>query len=131
VSSRVERGGEGSQVGNLCSAACGKVVARNLEIAEAERAGRVGGERGRRDGERNKKTRPGRATTERQGEERRGGGRWDMPKPRPREKRSEERGTLKRNGVVEGAAGRRGERKGALDGEMARWSLSVGTRATK
>lgn len=27
----------GSQVGNLCSAACGKVVARNLEIAEAER----------------------------------------------------------------------------------------------
>jgi len=36
----VERGGEGSQVGNLCSAACGKVVARNLEIAEAERAGR-------------------------------------------------------------------------------------------
>lgn len=26
-----------SQVGNLCSAACGKVVARNLEIAEVER----------------------------------------------------------------------------------------------
>jgi len=40
---RWKGGGEGSQVGNLCSAACGKVVARNLEIAEAERAGRVGG----------------------------------------------------------------------------------------
>lgn len=48
-----------SQVGNLCSAACGKVVARNLEIAEAERgrrkenAGRYGVEKetGKREGE--------------------------------------------------------------------------------
>lgn len=46
-----------SQVGNLCSAACGKVVARNLEIAEAERGRRKenAGRYGVR--ERNKKTR--------------------------------------------------------------------------
>lgn len=35
-----ETWGGRSQVGNLCSAACGKVVARNLEIAEAERGRR-------------------------------------------------------------------------------------------
>lgn len=45
-------------MGNLCSAACGKVVARNLEIAEAERRRKeekLGA--AERSGERNKKTR--------------------------------------------------------------------------
>lgn len=95
-----------SQVGNLCSAACGKVVARNLEIAEAERGRRkenAGRLRGR---ERNKKTRGRRVEKER----------------RRSEREACRRGREKRSG-----SGAKGEGGGGRE-EMARWSLSVGKR---
>lgn len=107
----MERGGEGSQVGNLCSAACGKVVARNLEIAEAERAAARVKESASPAMEKE--------TTRKHAEEEEQNG-WRMGgkgMPKVREKQTEGRGTVKRKG------------KG-MEG-MARWSLSVGTRATK
>lgn len=44
--------------------------------------------------------------------------------PKLRERQLEERGTVKRKGKGT-------ERTGGCEGSMARWSLSVGTRATK
>lgn len=94
-----------SQVGNLCSAACGKVVARNLEIAEAER-GRKKEKRGR--------YRVEKETRKREIEEKR----------REMKEREKEREACRSERKAEGEG--RGSERGRE--EMARWSLSVGKR---